>query len=107
LTRDRKDFQSLRDDFQNFESKFDKTPQVENTGNSPQEFEREINTNIGQDFEYKVLDEIEESLSLQEKEKEMIQKALDKFGGKRKYAAKELGISERTLYRKINEYELK
>jgi transcriptional regulator with PAS, ATPase and Fis domain len=107
LTRDRKDFQSLRDDFQNFESKFDKTPQVENSGNSPQEFEREINTNIGQDFEYKVLDEIEESLSLQEKEKEMIQKALDKFGGKRKYAAKELGISERTLYRKINEYELK
>ena len=45
-----------------------------------------------------------ESLSLQEKEKEFIVKALEKNKGKRKSAAKELGISERTLYRKINEY---
>ena len=52
-------------------------------------------------------EEIEESLSLEEKEKELIKKALEKYKGKRKYAAKELGISERTLYRKINEYELK
>ena len=50
---------------------------------------------------------IEESLSLQDKEKEMIQKALDKHNGKRKAAAKELGISERTLYRKIKEYNIK
>ncbi|MGV6862573.1 MAG: sigma-54 interaction domain-containing protein [Putridiphycobacter sp.] len=50
--------------------------------------------------------EIEESLSLADKEKEMIIKALDKFKGKRKYAAKELGISERTLYRKIKEYNI-
>jgi len=47
---------------------------------------------------------IEESLSLSEKEVEMIKKALDKYNGKRKLAANELGISERTLYRKINEY---
>ncbi len=47
---------------------------------------------------------IEESLSLADKEVEMIQKALEKFNGKRKMAAKELGISERTLYRKIKEY---
>ncbi len=47
---------------------------------------------------------IEESLSLEAKEIEMIKKALDKHKGKRKYAAKELGISERTLYRKIKEY---
>jgi transcriptional regulator with PAS, ATPase and Fis domain len=47
---------------------------------------------------------IEESLSLSDKEVEMIRKALDKFNGKRKLAAKELGISERTLYRKIKEY---
>ncbi len=47
---------------------------------------------------------IEESLSLAEKEVEMIKKALDKFNGKRKLAANELGISERTLYRKIKEY---
>ncbi|MCE5347318.1 MAG: sigma-54 dependent transcriptional regulator [Bacteroidales bacterium] len=47
---------------------------------------------------------IEESLSLADKEAEMIKMALEKFHGKRKFAAKELGISERTLYRKIKEY---
>lgn len=51
--------------------------------------------------------EIEESLSLEDREKELIQKALEKHRGKRKYAALDLGISERTLYRKIKEYELK
>jgi len=47
---------------------------------------------------------IEESLSLADKEVEMIKKALEKYNGKRKMAAQELGISERTLYRKIKEY---
>jgi transcriptional regulator with PAS, ATPase and Fis domain len=46
------------------------------------------------------------SLSLQEKEKELIEKALIKNNGKRKGAAKDLGISERTLYRKLKEYNL-
>lgn len=50
--------------------------------------------------------EIEESLSLEEREKELIKKALKKHNGKRKNAAKELGISERTLYRKIKEFEI-
>ena len=50
---------------------------------------------------------LEESLSLQEIEEDMIKKALTKYKGKRKNAAKELGISERTLYRKINEYNIK
>ncbi len=50
---------------------------------------------------------IEESLSLQDKEKEMIRKALEKHNGKRKDAARELGISERTLYRKIKEYQIR
>ncbi|HIP35659.1 MAG TPA: sigma-54-dependent Fis family transcriptional regulator [Crocinitomix sp.] len=50
--------------------------------------------------------QIEESLSLVDKEKELISKALEKYKGKRKYAAKELGISERTLYRKIKEYNI-
>lgn len=50
--------------------------------------------------------EVEESLSLADKEVEMIKKALQKHKGKRKFAAKELGISERTLYRKINEYQI-
>ena len=49
---------------------------------------------------------IEETVSLQEKEVEMIKQALDRNRGKRKLAAKELGISERTLYRKINQYNL-
>lgn len=50
--------------------------------------------------------EVEESLSLQDKEKEMIKKALAKHRNKRKNAAAELGISERTLYRKIKEYDI-
>ncbi len=50
---------------------------------------------------------VEESLSLEDKEIELINKALDKHNGKRKYAAQELGISERTLYRKIKEYDVK
>ena len=50
--------------------------------------------------------EIEESLSLEEREKELIQKALKKHNGRRKNASKELGISERTLYRKIKEFEI-
>ncbi|MCK4561300.1 MAG: sigma-54-dependent Fis family transcriptional regulator [Flavobacteriaceae bacterium] len=49
---------------------------------------------------------IEETISLQEKEFEMIKQALERNKGKRKLAAKELGISERTLYRKINQYNL-
>ncbi|KAB5176136.1 sigma-54-dependent Fis family transcriptional regulator, partial [Bacteroides thetaiotaomicron] len=49
---------------------------------------------------------VEETLSLDEVEKEMIRKALERHHGKRKSAAKDLNISERTLYRKIKEYEL-
>jgi transcriptional regulator with PAS, ATPase and Fis domain len=48
----------------------------------------------------------EENLSLQEKELELIKKSLEKYHGKRKDAAEELGISERTLYRKIKQYNL-
>lgn len=50
--------------------------------------------------------EVQETLSLSEKEKEMIKEALIRYKGKRKPAAAELGISERTLYRKIKEYGL-
>lgn len=49
---------------------------------------------------------VEESLSMMDKEIELIGKALDKHHGKRKYAAEELGISERTLYRKIKEHDI-
>lgn len=51
-------------------------------------------------------EEIEDSLSLMDMEKQMIKKALDKHQGRRKNAAEELGISERTLYRKIREYDI-
>jgi len=50
---------------------------------------------------------VEESLSLEDKEIELIKKALEKHKNKRKAAAIELGISERTLYRKIKEYNIK
>ena len=55
---------------------------------------------------YEVHEEVEESLSLEDTERELIKKALTKHKGKRKYAASELGISERTLYRKIKEYSI-
>lgn len=49
---------------------------------------------------------VDENLSIEDKEKELIKKALEKYNGKRKQAATELGISERTLYRKIKEYDI-
>ncbi len=49
---------------------------------------------------------LEENLSLHDREKDLIKKALEKHHGKRKSAAEELGISERTLYRKIKEYNI-
>lgn len=52
------------------------------------------------------IDEEEETLSLHDKELELIKKSLDRHKGKRKLAADELGISERTLYRKIKQYDL-
>jgi transcriptional regulator with PAS, ATPase and Fis domain len=58
---------------------------------------------------YHFIEDIEEEtepVSLQEKEVEMIQSSLEKHKGKRKLAAEELGISERTLYRKIKQYNL-
>ena len=50
--------------------------------------------------------EEEDSLSIEKKEKELIIRALQKNRNKRKYAAQDLGISERTLYRKIKQYEI-
>ncbi|WP_026451382.1 sigma-54 interaction domain-containing protein [Aequorivita capsosiphonis] len=57
-------------------------------------------------YEYAEDIEEEENLSLQQKELELIKKSLEKYSGKRKDAADELGISERTLYRKIKQYDL-
>ena len=68
--------------------------------NQPVDFKVHHDRNNIQDTE----EVVEESLSLADNEIEMIKKALEKYGGKRKMAAHELGISERTLYRKIKEY---
>jgi transcriptional regulator with PAS, ATPase and Fis domain len=62
-----------------------------------------INIDTIQDI---IHEEDRESLSLEENEKEMILKALKRNKNKRKYAAKDLGISERTLYRKIKQYQI-
>jgi len=85
------------------------TPSVESLVTEPyrveksnSKFEREENFSPN----YEVHTEVEESLSLEDREKELIKKALEKHRGKRKYAAQDLGISERTLYRKIKEFEL-
>ena len=59
------------------------------------------------DFEYQDTEEyVEETLSIEEAEKELIRKALIRHRGRRKAAAAELGFSERTLYRKIEKYKL-
>ncbi|WP_299158058.1 sigma-54-dependent Fis family transcriptional regulator [uncultured Eudoraea sp.] len=68
----------------------------------------ETKPEILQEDKYHFAEEIqeEETLSLQKKEIELIQKSLERNRGKRKAAAAELGISERTLYRKIKQYDL-
>lgn len=66
-----------------------------------------INTDIpNNNNKYSDVEEIEENISIAEMEEKMIKKALVKHRGRRKEAAKELGISERTLYRKIRQYEI-
>ncbi|MBK7807466.1 MAG: sigma-54-dependent Fis family transcriptional regulator [Saprospiraceae bacterium] len=55
---------------------------------------------------YQDTEDVEEILSIEEMEKDMIKKSLKKFNNRRKDAADELGISERTLYRKIKEYNI-
>lgn len=81
-------------------------------GNTPVAEPRVVEDKFETDFTdepqvFQIHEEVEESLSLEDREKELIIKALDKHNGKRKYAASDLGISERTLYRKIKEYGLK
>ncbi len=78
------------------------------TGNAAIEAPLKVNSPVN--FEPEDIDvheEVEESLSLQDREVELIKKALSKHRNKRKYAARELGISERTLYRKIREFDIK
>jgi len=62
--------------------------------------------NLDEDYPFTETIDADESLSIQDKEIELIKKSLERNNGKRKLAAKELGISERTLYRKIKQYDL-
>jgi DNA-binding NtrC family response regulator len=64
------------------------------------------NQNANQVIELNNVEPVPESLSIEDKEIELIKKALNKYNGRRKKAAQELGISERTLYRKIKQYDL-
>lgn len=78
--------------------------------NDTKEFERRIESdteaNESEIIPSKFEETVQENLSLETQELNIIKKALEKNRGKRKIAAKELGISERTLYRKIKQYDL-
>ena len=92
----------------NVSENFDADLSLEAPRNNSVEYEEKTleQTIPSYNISYQESIEVEESLSLEEREKELIKKALKKHNGKRKNAAKELGISERTLYRKIKEFEV-
>ena len=96
----------------NFESKqkkySEKIVEESKPENNLIQFESSKNTNTIND-KYDFAEEIheEETLSIQDKELELIMKSLERNNGRRKAAANELGISERTLYRKIKYYDIK
>ncbi len=85
---------------------------LETENYTPQPFVIETPYSPGNNIDYNKIEDIaheqerDDSLSLEKQEKEMIIKALRKNNNKRKYAAIDLGISERTLYRKIKQYEI-
>lgn len=87
---------------------FDAKPQGETTVKPNIELLDVPTSQEKQQVSYDYAEEVEEeeSLSLQEKELELIKRSLKKHDGRRKAAAEELGISERTLYRKIKQYNL-
>jgi transcriptional regulator with PAS, ATPase and Fis domain len=95
------------DEFQLIRSQYVSTPKTKEAF-TPSEFAPSIATKSDekQDHIEDTQEYVEDSLSLQSVEKGVIIKALERNKGKRKQAASELGISERTLYRKINEYGL-
>jgi transcriptional regulator with PAS, ATPase and Fis domain len=109
--------QGGKENFSNEQQEFISTFYGDNTGatqtmpvrstNQPVKFSDDELTIVSHDHDVPHTIEIEESLSLEDKEVEMIKKALQKHRGKRRNAASELGISERTLYRKIKEFNIK
>lgn len=84
-------------------------PTISDSNSNPivvKKYERPYSNTTPTD-EYNPAEVVEESLKIEEMERELIEKALKKHRGKRKDAATDLGISERTLYRKIKEYNIK
>lgn len=85
---------------------YNKSENSENIEDKPLEIKKEKFSNDKDKYDYAETIIEEEPLSLLDKEIEMIKQALERSEGKRKKAADELGISERTLYRKIKQYDL-
>tara|TARA_Y100001935_G_scaffold165165_1_gene135846 strand:+ start:115 stop:1377 length:1263 start_codon:yes stop_codon:yes gene_type:complete len=84
----------------------DESYDSEEIQNSAVDLNVDLESKVQDKYEYVETIEEEETLSLQDKELEMIKQALIRTNGRRKNAAKELGISERTLYRKIKQHNL-
>ena len=95
--------QLIKKVYQNENYSSEKNIEIVNMDNNKS---KEENKDFEDKFDY--IQEVKaiESLSIQEKELELIKKSLEKHAGKRKLAAEELGISERTLYRKIKQFDL-
>lgn len=101
--------QSMKSQGKDFETSIEvATSKLLEAGTSFSDIEQQYYQPVKQDqlSESTDITDVPESLSLADKEKEMIREALIRHRGKRKPAAKDLGISERTLYRKIKEYSL-
>ncbi|MCH5597661.1 sigma-54 interaction domain-containing protein [Niabella ginsengisoli] len=97
-----KDLKTNQESFQQLSAPL----QIEMTGNVPVPSQPSYPVHIGMDNGIHEHEEVEESLNIMDKEKELIIKALKKHKSKRKDAALDLGISERTLYRKLKEYDI-
>lgn len=98
--------------FEDLDSGFSQKENMDSGNSFPLVLDSQKNASMNnEDYEEDAIEDIiheedDNSLSLEKKEREMILKALRKHNNKRKYAANDLGISERTLYRKIKEYEI-
>ncbi|WP_374398441.1 sigma-54 interaction domain-containing protein [Flavobacterium sp.] len=85
---------------------FEEEPRVEMLPNQNNMIQEEFENDDDENYLFAETVDEEETLSLEAKEIELIKKSLERNKGKRKAAADELGISERTLYRKIKQYDL-
>ena len=104
ITKYLKTDEKTPDEMTDFSDFFTREEQVYNSNEN--NFERKTIQNNNDKYSYAEEIVEEETLSIQHNEIELIMKALEKSKGKRKIAAKELGISERTLYRKIKQYDI-